>query len=122
MKVQRKHIITGSLLVLLVLVLAIVDLLTGSVEMHLNDILRFFSGNVNGAEPWYDSFRLFRIPRVITAILVGAGLSVAGLLMQSLFRNPLAGPYILGISSGASLGVAIAVLGAGFFGVGIMQS
>jgi iron complex transport system permease protein len=121
-KSRKKHIIIGSLLVLIVVILAIGDLLTGSVEMHLKDIFRFFSGNVSGAEPWYDSFRLFRIPRVITAILVGAGLSVAGLLMQSLFRNPLAGPYILGISSGASLGVAIAVLGAGFFGVGIMQS
>jgi len=121
-KFRNKHIITGSLLVLAVIILVVADLLTGSVEMQLTDVFRFFSGNVSGAEPWYDSFRLFRIPRVITAIFVGAGLSVSGLLMQSLFRNPLAGPYILGISSGASLGVAIAVLGAGAFGVGMMQS
>jgi iron complex transport system permease protein len=53
----------------------------------------------------------FRIPKTITAILAGAALSISGLQMQTLFRNPLAGPYVLGISSGASLGVAIVVLG-----------
>ena len=49
-------------------------------------------------------------------MLVGSGLSIAGLLMQTLFKNPLAGPFVLGISSGASLGVAILILGAGIFG------
>ncbi|MBO4370591.1 MAG: iron ABC transporter permease [Paludibacteraceae bacterium] len=58
-----------------------------------------------------------RLPKAITAILCGAGLSVAGLLMQTLFRNPLAGPYVLGISSGAGLGVAIAVMGATYLPV-----
>ena len=52
----------------------------------------------------------YRIPKVITAILAGAGLSVSGLLMQSLFKNPLAGPYVLGISNGATLGVALATM------------
>jgi iron complex transport system permease protein len=54
----------------------------------------------------------YRLPKAITAILVGMGLSISGLLMQTLFRNPLAGPYVLGLSSGASLGVAFVVLGA----------
>lgn len=58
----------------------------------------------------------YRIPKAIAAILVGSGLAVSGLLMQTLFRNPLAGPYVLGLSSGASLGVALLILGASVFG------
>lgn len=60
-----------------------------------------------------------RMPRNLTAILSGAGLALCGLLLQTLFRNPLAGPSILGISSGSSLGVAIAMLSGASFGVGI---
>ena len=55
----------------------------------------------------------FRLPKAFTAILVGMALSISGLLMQTLFRNPLAGPYVLGLSSGASLGVAFVILGSG---------
>ncbi|WP_246232957.1 FecCD family ABC transporter permease [Nakamurella aerolata] len=55
----------------------------------------------------------FHLPRALTAVAAGAGLAVAGLLMQTLFANPLADPYILGVSSGASLGVAVSVLGTG---------
>lgn len=58
----------------------------------------------------------YRLPKAITAILVGSGLGISGLLMQTLFRNPLAGPFVLGISSGASLGVALVILGSGIFG------
>jgi len=58
----------------------------------------------------------FRLPKAITAVLVGSGLGISGLLMQTLFRNPLAGPFVLGISSGASLGVALVILGSGLFG------
>ena len=58
----------------------------------------------------------YRLPKAITAILVGSGLSISGLLMQTLFKNPLAGPFVLGISSGASLGVAFFILGSGIFG------
>ena len=57
-----------------------------------------------------------RLPKTITAILVGSSLALSGLLMQTLFRNPLAGPFVLGISSGASLGVAVLILSAGMFG------
>lgn len=56
----------------------------------------------------------FRLPKAITAIFVGFGLSISGLLMQTLFRNPLAGPYVLGLSSGSSLGVAFVIMGSGF--------
>ena len=55
----------------------------------------------------------YRLPKAITAVLVGMGLSISGLLMQTLFRNPLAGPDVLGLSSGASLGVAFVILSAG---------
>lgn len=64
-------------------------------------------------ETWEYIIVNFRLPKAITAILVGIGLSVSGLLMQTLFRNPLAGPYVLGLSSGSSLGVAFVILGAG---------
>lgn len=61
----------------------------------------------------------FRIPKAITAVLVGIGLSISGLLMQTLFRNPLAGPYVLGLSSGSSLGVAFILLGSSFLPVSV---
>ena len=68
---------------------------------------------------WKSIVLNYRLPKAITAIIVGSGLSISGLLMQTLFRNPLAGPFVLGISSGASLGVAILILGATFFGANI---
>lgn len=98
------------------------DLLTGSVDVSIKDVLAFFTGKADHSATWFESFRLFRLPRVLTAVFVGAGLSVSGLMMQSLFRNPLAGPYILGISSGASLGVALAVMGASAFGFSVIQN
>lgn len=71
-----------------------------------------------------NSFILYdlRLPRAITALLVGVGLSVSGLLMQSLFRNALAGPYVLGISSGAGLGVAIMLMSGGLLGFTLFSS
>jgi len=72
-------------------------------------------------EGWQNIIIQFRLPKAITAILVGSGLGVSGLLMQTLFRNPLAGPFVLGISSGASLGVALAILAGMTFGIGLTQ-
>lgn len=65
-------------------------------------------------ETWQYIITNYRLPKALTAILVGMGLSISGLLMQTLFRNPLAGPYVLGLSSGASLGVALVILGSSF--------
>lgn len=65
---------------------------------------------------WSTIIITYRLPKAFTAILVGSGLGVSGLLMQTLFRNPLAGPFVLGISSGASLGVALIIMGASLFG------
>ena len=67
-------------------------------------------------ESWRYILIDYRVPKAVTAIIAGGGLAVSGLLMQTLFRNPLAGPFVLGLSSGASLGVAILILGAGVVG------
>lgn len=83
------------------------DLLLGNVYISLQDLL---SGDEISREILWN----FRLPKAITALSVGAAISVAGLIMQTLFKNPLADPYILGISSGASLGVAIFLLGGSF--------
>lgn len=87
----------------------------GSVDIPLKSILHTLTGNDLAKESWQYIILQYRVPKAITAVLVGSGLSICGLLMQTLFRNPLAGPFVLGISSGASLGVAILVLGVSIF-------
>ncbi len=88
----------------------------GSVNIPLSDIFSSFFGGQTSKEQWQYIILDWRLPKSLTAILVGSGLSISGLLMQTLFRNPLAGPFVLGISSGASLGVAILILGISLFG------
>ena len=89
-------------------VLFILNLIVGSVSISWNDLIKaVFQGEESTARSIIIDYRL---PQAITALLAGIGLSVSGLLMQTLFRNPLADPSILGISSGASLGVALVVL------------
>ena len=103
-------------LVVLLLFLGILNISLGSVSIPLEDIFKSLSGGVASKESWQTIIINYRLPKTITAILVGSGLSIAGLLMQTLFRNPLAGPFVLGISSGASLGVAIFILASGLLG------
>ncbi|MFD0862382.1 FecCD family ABC transporter permease [Sungkyunkwania multivorans] len=88
----------------------------GSVRIPFDQILSSFFGDTLEKESWSYIIFNYRFPKAITAILVGSGLGLSGLLMQTLFRNPLAGPFVLGISSGASLGVALLIMGASFFG------
>ncbi|MCM4156506.1 iron ABC transporter permease [Gramella sp. AN32] len=88
----------------------------GSVTIPLKDILNAFTGGEVEKESWRYIILNYRSPKVITAVLAGSGLAVSGLLMQTLFKNPLAGPYVLGLSSGASLGVAFLIMGASVFG------
>ena len=71
-------------------------------------VLDYFTGQANN-DVWVNILQNFRIPKAITALLAGSALAISGLQMQTLFRNPLAGPFILGISSGASLGVALVI-------------
>nr|WP_167498099.1 iron ABC transporter permease [Flavobacterium resistens] len=86
----------------------------GSVTIPLKDVFTSLTGGQATKSTWEYIIINYRLPKAITAVLVGTGLSISGLLMQTLFRNPLAGPYVLGLSSGASLGVAFVILGAGF--------
>ena len=90
------------------------DIGVGSVAIPIYEIFDVLTGGEASKETWEYIIINYRLPKAITAILVGMGLSVSGLLMQTLFRNPLAGPYVLGLSSGASLGVAFLILGASF--------
>ena len=112
---SRSTILFVSLSLLLV-ILFVLDLLIGSVHIPLRDIL----GAIVGAD-LDPATRLIvldiRLVKAIVAILAGMALSVSGLQMQTLFRNPLAGPYVLGISSGASLGVALFILGMPLLGI-----
>ncbi len=96
-----------------------INISLGSVYIPMKEILlSLMDGDVT-KEVWKSIVLNYRLPKAITAIIVGSGLSISGLLMQTLFRNPLAGPFVLGISSGASLGVAILILGASFLGANI---
>lgn len=85
----------------------------GQVAIPFKEVIKSLFGSHASKETWEYIIVNFRLPKAITAILVGIGLSISGLLMQTLFRNPLAGPYVLGLSSGSSLGVAFVILGAG---------
>jgi len=87
------------------------ELIFGSVRIPLNDVLNILFSNSQENESWTIIVRETRLPRAIAALVAGAFLSLSGLFMQTLFRNPLAGPHILGVSAGSSLGVAIVVLG-----------
>lgn len=86
----------------------------GSVNIPFRDVYASLTGGQASKATWEYIIINYRLPKSFTAVLVGTGLSISGLLMQTLFRNPLAGPYVLGLSSGASLGVAFVILGAGF--------
>jgi iron complex transport system permease protein len=88
----------------------------GSVSIPNSEIFSILFQGESSKESWKTIILNYRIPKAITAILVGSGLSISGLLMQTLFRNPLAGPFVLGISSGASLGVALLILGSSLIG------
>jgi len=99
-----------------ILILAFLgDLLFGSVRLSFKDFSDVLLGKSDNQNVDYIIWSL-RLPKAITAILAGSGLALCGLLMQTLFRNPLAGPFVLGISSGASLGVALLVMASSWFG------
>ncbi|MEP3838443.1 MAG: iron ABC transporter permease [Algibacter sp.] len=88
----------------------------GSVSIPFKAIFNSLIGSTTEQETWQHIIQNYRLPKALTAIIVGSGLGISGLIMQTLFRNPLAGPFVLGISSGASLGVAMVILGSSVFG------
>lgn len=108
--------LAGALSLILML-LFVVALAIGTVSIPAQDVLTILLGGDVERASWVSIIEKIRLPRAITAMIAGASLGAAGLLMQTFFRNPLAGPYILGISSGASLGVALVVLLAGGSGI-----
>ncbi len=104
------------LLVTVALILALVlNISLGSVTIPFGATLKAIVGGTLENPSWEYIIWNYRIPKALTAVLVGSGLALSGLLMQTFFRNPLAGPYVLGISSGASLGAAILVMGSSLF-------
>ena len=93
----------------------VLNISLGSVSIPFKDTFNAILGGELSNDNWKYIVWNYRIPKAFTAILVGSGLALSGLLMQTLFRNPLAGPFVLGISSGASLGAAILIMGASMF-------
>lgn len=91
----------------------LLDVALGSVHIPLKDVIKVLFTPDAGNDTWVYIIEKIRLPKALTAIIVGCGLSVSGLQMQTLFRNPLAGPSVLGITAGASLGVALVMLSAG---------
>lgn len=119
MPITQKQTFLFLLLLLATVTLFLANVSLGSVSIPLEEVVRSLFSKPMSKESWEIILWNFRIPKAITAVLVGIGLSMSGLLMQTLFRNPLAGPYVLGLSSGASLGVAFIILGAGFLPLSI---
>jgi iron complex transport system permease protein len=108
-KIMRQKRLVFLILVLLVIIFLLLDIFLGSVSIEPGEVIKALFSNTGGS---FETIVLkFRIPKAITALTVGIGLSLSGLQMQTIFRNPMAGPDVLGISSGASLGVAIVILG-----------
>ncbi|HEY9183760.1 MAG TPA: iron ABC transporter permease [Salegentibacter sp.] len=116
MILKQKYILTFSVLILVLIGLLFLNIGLGSVKIPFKDIVGSIFNLEVTKEAWRYIVLEYRLPKAITAVITGSGLAVSGLLMQTLFRNPLAGPYVLGLSSGASLGVAIVFMGAGLFG------
>lgn len=95
---------------LVVLMLVIINIYQGSVAIPASEVSKILLGHSATVQAWEYIILENRLPQLITAILCGSGLAVAGLMLQTIFRNPLAGPSVLGIDSGANLGVALVML------------
>ncbi|MBQ7856411.1 MAG: iron ABC transporter permease [Alistipes sp.] len=113
---QRRHNILFTLLTLALLSLLVCDIAVGSVAISLHEVLSALVGG-EVSESVRSIVLDIRLVKGIVALLAGAALSASGLQMQTLFHNPLAGPYILGVSAGASFGVALFLLGAPLLGL-----
>ena len=104
------------LVVVSIVVLLFLNLVLGSVSIPFNSVWNIICGNGDEPVTWQNIIWKSRFPQALTALVAGAGLAISGLQMQTVFRNPLAGPSVLGISSGASMGVAFVVLLSGSLG------
>jgi len=106
---NKRAALIFSILIVLLIVFFILDVFLGSVNLKISEVFQALTGH-SGSDVETIVMK-FRLPKALTAMFVGIALSLSGLQMQTLFRNPMAGPYVLGVSSGASLGVAIVILG-----------
>lgn len=114
MKVRKTYMILSGLALLLMIVF-LLNLSVGSLMIPASEVFAILFTDAPRAKPsWVYIVTDFRLPKAIVAMLTGIALPIAGMLMQSLFRNPMAEPYVLGLSSGASLGVALVILGVSF--------
>lgn len=108
---RSRNAIAFGIIAILIIVVFVLNLSLGTIAIPFRDVVDILLGHdTGGSEIWRNIVWKSRYPQTITALVAGAGLSISGLLMQTVFRNPLAGPSELGISSGASLGVATLVL------------
>nr|WP_298000940.1 iron ABC transporter permease [uncultured Flavobacterium sp.] len=107
--------------IVLLIAAALCNLVVGSVKIPVQDVIAILSNNFTGKVSWEYIIMEYRLPKLIIACLVGMSLSIAGMMMQTLFQNPMAEPYVLGVSSGASLGVALCILGKSLFAPAIQQ-
>ncbi|WP_026706793.1 FecCD family ABC transporter permease [Flavobacterium frigidarium] len=119
MEANKRNSILFIILIVAAFALFIINISLGSIAIPLKDVFKSITGSIASKETWQYIIVNYRLPKAITAVLVGMGLATSGLLMQTLFRNPLAGPYVLGLSSGASLGVAMIILGASLLPVSV---
>lgn len=113
---MKRNVVLTLLLVVLIVLLFVLNLLLGTVQIPVRSVCRILLGGQGEGEIWRNIVLSSRVPQALTALMAGAGLAVSGLQMQTVFHNPLAGPSVLGISNGASLGVACVVLFSGSFG------
>ena len=116
---RRPSIMT--LLLLSIPLLVVLNLIIGTVSIPVSDVFNILIGNESDDLAWNNIVLKTRLPQTLTALTCGAALSVAGLQMQTLFHNPLAGPSVLGVSSAASLGVAFVVLVNGTIGGSVIS-
>ncbi|MDO6760053.1 iron ABC transporter permease [Tamlana sp. 2_MG-2023] len=124
MQNTKKYQLIFLALILLLLLCFFINISLGSISIPNVEIFKTIFGK-SAHMSWHHIIMDYRLPKAFTAIIVGSGLGISGLMMQTLFRNPLAGPFVLGITSGASLGVAIVTMGTSLFGgllLGVLAS
>lgn len=115
---NKQVLLFYPLLSIVLLLLFLGSLVYGAVSIPIGSVVDILLGNDTGRPAWQNIVIQSRLPQAITALMAGASLAISGLLLQTLFRNPLAGPSILGISDGANLGVAAVML---YFGGSLSQ-
>lgn len=124
MQKNSRYTISFIALTILLLLCFFLNISLGSISIPNHAIFNSIFGSIDNSS-WQHIIIDYRLPKAFTAVIVGSGLGISGLMMQTLFRNPLAGPFVLGITSGASLGVAIVTMGASLFGgifLGVLAS